>query len=85
MTYRIAFTRRAKKDYEALSEAVKPRILAALDEIARAPFEEGKPLKGELRGCFSHRMGNYRIVYQIQSKQVIVLVLTIAHRREAYR
>jgi len=81
----MLFTRRAKKDYEALPGAVKPRILAALDEIARAPFEEGKSLKGELKGCFSHRMGNYRIVYQIQAKQVIVLVLTIAHRKDVYR
>ncbi|HXF49137.1 MAG TPA: type II toxin-antitoxin system RelE/ParE family toxin [Verrucomicrobiae bacterium] len=85
MTYRILFTRRANKDYETLSEAVKPRILAALDEIARAPFKEGKPLKGEMKGCFSHRMGNYRIVYQIQAKQIVVLVLTIAHRKEVYR
>ncbi|MCI0329960.1 MAG: type II toxin-antitoxin system RelE/ParE family toxin [candidate division Zixibacteria bacterium] len=85
MTYRILFTRRAKKDYEALPDAIRPRILAALDEIVRAPFEEGKPLKGEFKGCFSHRMGNYRIVYQIQSRQIIVLVLTIAHRKEVYR
>lgn len=85
MTYRILFTRRAKKDYEALSEAVKPRVLAALEEISRAPFEEGKLLKGEFKGCFSHRMGNYRIVYQIHAKQIIVLVLTIAHRKDVYR
>jgi mRNA interferase RelE/StbE len=85
LTYRLLFTRRAKKDYEALPEAVRPRVLAALDEIARAPFEEGKPLKGELKGCFSHRMGNYRIVYQIHAKQIIILILTIAHRKDVYR
>ena len=85
MTYRILFTRRAKKDYERLPESTRPRILAALDDVARAPFDEGKPLKGELKGCFSCRMGSYRILYEIRTKQIVVLVLTIAHRKDVYR
>lgn len=82
--YHLVFTKRAKKDIEALPSLIKDRISKALDWIAADPFT-GKALKGELKGLYSYRMGSYRIIYQIHKEEILVIVLKIGHRREIYR
>jgi mRNA interferase RelE/StbE len=42
-------------------------------------------LKGEYAGLRRIRVGNYRIVYEVQDRQLMVLVIRIGHRREVYR
>ena len=54
-----------------------------LDELSRDPHT-GKALKGELKGYWSFRVGVYRIIYSIRKREVVVEVLRIHHRREAY-
>lgn len=82
--YSLLFTSRAKKDIEQLSEALRYKISAALDRIAQNPLI-GKLLKGELQGLRSYRVGDHRIIYQIQEREILVIVLKIGHRREVYR
>ena len=45
----------------------------------------GGTLKGEFSGLKRIRVGNYRVIYEANAKELIVLVIRIAHRREAYR
>jgi mRNA interferase RelE/StbE len=45
----------------------------------------GTALAGELSSCWKYRVGDYRIIADIQDTKVILLVLTIGHRREIYR
>lgn len=61
----------------------KTRIEKALERLATNPHE-GKPLKGELKGIWSLRIGNFRLLYEIQKSIVVVDVLHAAHRREVY-
>lgn len=82
---RVVFSSHAHRQYEKIRErAVRDRIARALETLAVAPLE-GKPLQGELAGSRSARVGDYRIVYQVQAKQQILGVLRIDHRREVYR
>ena len=60
------------------------RLVQALDELGRDPFQ-GKPLKGELKGRFSYRVGSYRIVYLVRAHQLLVIVIDIGHRRDIYK
>ena len=64
--------------------ALYQRMARALDDLERDPFQ-GKPLKGELRGRYSYRIGTYRIVYLVRQHELLVLVIDIGHRREIYR
>jgi len=66
-----------KKLYQRLREA-----LDALEENPR-PINSVK-LQGE-EELYRVRVGDYRIVYQIQDRQLIVLVVQMGHRREIYR
>jgi mRNA-degrading endonuclease RelE of RelBE toxin-antitoxin system len=56
------------------------RTLAQLADGER----RGKALRGELRGILSERVGNHRILYREDRGRLVILVLTIAHRRLAY-
>ena len=64
--------------------ALYQRVASALDDLQRDPYQ-GKPLKGELKGRYSYRVGSYRIIYLIHQQQLRVLVIDIGHRRDIYR
>ncbi len=62
---------------------MKLKVKGALENIAKDP-SLGKPLTRELRGRWSYRVGDYRIIYRIYVTEVVVLVLTIGHRKDVY-
>lgn len=85
--YRIVLTRTAEKEYAFIwktDKALFKRIRAALEYIAKDPHE-GKPLKLSLKGKWSYRVGDHRIIYSIDRGILTVYVLNIGHRREVYR
>ena len=64
--------------------ALYQRVARALDDLERDPFQ-GKPLKGELKGRYSYRVGSYRILYLVRRHQLVVIVIDIGHRRAIYQ
>ncbi|MBD7918637.1 type II toxin-antitoxin system RelE/ParE family toxin [Cellulomonas sp. Sa3CUA2] len=87
MTYEVVLAPPARR---ALAGGLPPSVAAAVVEflsgpLAREPFRVGKPLRNELEGKWSARRGEYRVIYTINARVVTVTVLTIAHRRDAYR
>ena len=85
--YNILFTKDARKEYEYLyktNRAIFDRVRAAIQGIADDP-SQGKPLMLSLKGQWSYRVGSYRIIYSVEHKKLIVIVLDIGHRREIYR
>jgi len=48
------------------------------------PVRFGVPLRRTLKGLMKLRVGNYRIIYSIQKKTVVVSIIKIGHRREVY-
>ena len=53
--------------------------------LAEAPQRAGKPLRAPLEGLYSARRGEFGVIYAINDEELVVLVITIAHRRDAYR
>ena len=62
----------------------RTRIVAAIDRLAETPHL-GAALKGDLRGLRRLRVGDHRIVYEVRDEELVVLVVRVAHRRDAYR
>lgn len=84
---KIELSRAAEAVYRKLHERDRrllDRIDAALDAISAEP-RSGKPLKGAFAGQWSYRVGQYRIIYLIEGRRLMVLVLDIGHRGEIYR
>ncbi len=61
----------------------KERIVKKLDSLASNP-RLGKPLTANLKGFWSLRIGDYRAIYTIKDKELIVAVITIGHRKNVY-
>ena len=67
-----------------MAKADRTRIVAAIDRLAETPHL-GAALKGDLRGLKRLRVGDYRVVYEVRDEELVVLVVRVAHRRDAYR
>lgn len=84
MSYTVRIKRSAAKALEAIARADRQRLIEAIDRLADNPAA-GSVLKGELSGLRRVRVGSYRIVYEVQDDQLVVLVVRIGHRRDIYR
>ncbi len=83
--YEIAFHPKVKKDIQKLDGATLKKIRRILKEkVAYAPEQYGKPLSHTLKYFRSLRVGPYRVIYTIQDKKLIVLVLIIGKRDAVY-
>ena len=60
------------------------RLIKAIDDLLSQPHR-GTQLKGDLTGLRRIRVGQYRIIYEIQKDELIILVVRIGHRKEIYR
>lgn len=86
MTYRIELAPSARR---ALTETLPEAVAAACfnflaDVLAAEPHRVGKPLRGELAGRWTARRGEFRVIYEIHDQRVVVRVISIRHRRDAY-
>jgi len=85
MTFPIGFSNTAAKHfYKLRNNELKERIISALEYIAKEPLV-GKPLQAEFKGCYSYRLGDYRIIYAFYKDKKHVNIIRIEHRKEVYR
>lgn len=84
MTYRIEFDKKAAEDFACLDGSVKKQIQKYIDKIASRtdPRTLGEPLEDNLSSYWKYRVGDYRIVAEIQDEKLIILMLVVGHRRE---
>jgi len=82
--YSIKFSEIAKKDLNLLDRRYQNAVLKALDRLSQDP-KSGEPLRRELKGYWKMRFSRYRIIYKIYQQQLIVMVMTIEHRKDVYR
>jgi mRNA interferase RelE/StbE len=88
LAWRIEFTRSAERDISWLDRKVQQRILAYLrDRVAASdnPRCLGKALVSAYAGRWRYRVGDYRVICQIEDERLLVLALRIGHRKDVYR
>ncbi len=85
MTYRITIARGAAKTFRGLHPQVATRLKVAIRALAEDPRPLGSLQLSGGQGECRIRVGDYRIVYDIQDDELVVLVLHVGHRREVYR
>jgi mRNA interferase RelE/StbE len=84
VTWAIRYARAAERDIDGLDPVVRRRVLAAIGSLARDPFANPN-VKVLNRGGYRLRVGDWRVIYTLQDNVLVVLVVRVAHRREAYR
>ena len=86
MTYRVEILPSAHRELAVLSAKEQKRINECIARLAEIPRPSGVTvLQGKKETYYRVRVGDYRIIYQIQDKALVVLVVKIGHRREVYR
>lgn len=86
MTYKIELAKEAESDLEFFHKSEKKlfdKILAKIEFLSVNP-KEGKPLMGNHKGEYSFWVGNYRIVYELDTAQHIIYILNVKHRKHVY-
>lgn len=82
--YQVQISNRAAKALEKLPDGSFERITKAIQELAENPRPPGcKKMKG--RQGYRIRVGDYRVVYEIEDDKLLVLIIDVGHQREIYR
>lgn len=85
VTWTVRFTAAAQRQADALDPPIRARIANALARLAVDPH--ANPNVKALCGADACRLrvGDWRVIYQLRDDQLLILVVRLAHRREAYR
>jgi mRNA interferase RelE/StbE len=84
--YRVELSREAQRFYERCDKAVSKKLSRCFESLERNPRSGNnvKALKGRLAGSYRYRLGDLRVVYSINDREVTVYVITIAKRSDVY-
>ncbi|MGH7451187.1 MAG: type II toxin-antitoxin system RelE family toxin [bacterium] len=83
--YNVEFFNSAAKEFRALPSDIKSRVGEAIDALEQNPRPQGvRKLSGHTN-LYRIRVGVYRVVYEINDRDLLVRITRVRHRREAYR
>lgn len=88
MAWRVEFIPAAQRELGKLDRQVARRIGTYLQEVVTScsdPRQRGKGLTANRTGLWRYRVGDYRVICEIQDGLLVVLVVRVSHRSEAYR
>ncbi|MFE7115194.1 type II toxin-antitoxin system RelE/ParE family toxin [Streptomyces sp. NPDC057654] len=87
MKYAFRFTAAAQRQFRAIDRPAAMRILAALTALGDDPYGEDadiEKLSGP-SGLYRLRVGGYRVAYQVEDGELLILVVKVGDRRDVYR
>jgi mRNA interferase RelE/StbE len=85
MPYKVKFAPAAARQIKKLPASIQKRIIGRLEKLRTSPRPPGvKRLAGE-ENLYRLPTGDYRIIYQIQERVLLILVVKIGQRRDVYR
>ena len=85
MAYRVEITKRAERQFDSLPREAQVRVNRLFDVLARSPRSHGAVKIQGQANLYRMRTGDWRVVYEIRDKLLLVLVVSVGHRREVYR
>lgn len=82
--YRIEYARSVVKDLKKLPREIQNEAIQVIEKDLVSNPRKGRPLTGPYKGLWRYRIGDYRIIYSIEEKRVVIFVLRIRHRKDVY-
>ncbi len=83
MNFKLVYTKRAVKDIQSLDNNVRKRIGKALIRYKEDPFKKAEKLTDFAFGTYKFRIGDYRVIFDIENKDIVIL--RVGHRKEIYK
>jgi mRNA interferase RelE/StbE len=87
VSWAYSFDERALRELQKLDRQAQKEIIAYLEEriaTKEDPRKFGKPLRAQLVGLWRYRVGDYRVLCQIEDEVLLVLVVSVGHRKNVY-
>jgi len=85
VAYTVQFKPLALRQLEKLPRDAQKRLAAKIEGLRDDPFPAGCKKMAALPDTWRARVGDYRVVYQVHQKILLILVLTVGHRKHVYR
>lgn len=83
MAYELIYTKNSLRDIKKLDRVAQKRLAKSLERLAQKPFSYAQKLILPQLGGYRFRIGNYRVIFDIEDKKIIIL--RVGHRREIYK
>ena len=84
MKYKLFIEKSAQKELSKIPRSDQDRIINSVHNLAEKPRPSGvKKLSG--RDAWRLRVGNYRVIYEIHADKLVILIISIGHRKDIYR
>ena len=83
--YQVLITRSAEKQLKKLPNEVQRKIAAVIVSLAIEPRPYGAKKLAGTTNSYRTRVGDYRVIYDVYEREIVVSVLKIGHRRDIYR
>ena len=86
--YKVRLEKSAQKNLKKMDKNDSKIIMAWISKNlvnCEDPYIHGKSLQGDLKGKWRYRVGNYRLICNIDDEKVVILILEAGHRREIYK
>lgn len=84
-SFEVKFKRSAEKDLRRLPKQLITRVIAQIEALTENPFPHQAVKLTDTERLYRIRVGEYRVIYEVDSKAHKVIVHYIRHRRDAYR
>jgi mRNA interferase RelE/StbE len=89
MTFAVRFKASAAKELESLPTAAQARIVDAIKLLAVNPFSRVLPIR-KMEASVAHdrfrlRVGDYRVVYEVERNEVVIYIVRVGHRKDVHR
>ena len=83
--YKVVYLDQVEEDLKKLDKPTVKKILSRIETyLIQDPRGLGKPLKGDFEGYWRYRWGDYRVIYKISEREILIIVLRIGHRKGIY-
>ncbi len=86
MAYKAIWHEETLKDLKKLDRTTAKKIVAKVKNyLIQDPVKLGTPLKGNLKGLYRYRIGEYRVIYVIDQAEKKIIILNVNHRKKIYK
>jgi mRNA interferase RelE/StbE len=86
LNYSVKWHEKAIEDLKRVDlKSAKGLLERVKTYLPQDPISLGKPLKGIFKGVYRYRFGDYRVIYSIDRKENVILILRVGKRKEVYR
>jgi mRNA interferase RelE/StbE len=83
--YRVDIVKHAQRQIRSLAPQIQRRVLSRITALGADPRPTGTIKLAGPQDLYRIRVGEYRVIYTIEDDVLLVLVVSVGHRREIYR